>query len=181
MSTIILHRIKHFLLLGLVLLSACSQAQQTKPKQNKPTRDELIEANRKRLAQERKDIDKYIAANHYKMQQTGSGLYYMLVDEPTDTNTAITNGDRVVYAFIITTLSGDTVATSAKLGNRALTIGKENAEIGLHEALQLGYIGCAMRVILPSHLAHGISQNEFDVPPHTTLIYELTPIRIINN
>ncbi len=173
--------LKLFVLSALLHVTGCTDAQ-TKPANTTqpPTQEELIQINRERLKQERADIEAYIQLKGYNMQQSGSGMYIMYLTEPLDTHQAIQEGDRVEYAFSISTLQGDTIARSEDLGTRILSVGKENAEIGLHEALQEGYIGIRMLVILPSHLAHGISQNEFNVPPHTTLVYELKPLRIIN-
>ena len=164
----------------LVHLAGCTDAQNKPTPTQQPTQEELIQANRERLKQERANIDAFIKEHGYTMQQSGSGMYYLYKTEPTDTNEAITEGDRVEYAFKISTLTGEVIASSEELGTRTLAVGKENAEIGLHEAMQVAFIGVDMLVILPSHLAHGISQNEFNVPPHTTLIYELQPLRKIN-
>jgi len=165
----------------LVFLGGCSEAQNNPGStKQQPTQEELIQANRERLKKEREEIRKFIKNNKLNMKQTGSGMYYMLLDQPSDTSAQIIEGDRVEYTYIITMLDGTPVANSDELGNKAITVGKENAEIGLHEAFVLGYIGCRMVVILPSHLAHGISQNEYNVPPHTTLLYELKPLKKIN-
>lgn len=114
------------------------------------------------------------------MKQTGSGLYYMFLTEPTDTNQRVEDGDRVLYDFKISLLDGTYVNGSAESGQRTLTLGKQQAEIGLHEVFLLSFTNCPMLIILPSHLAHGISQNEDDIPPRATLIYEINPRKILN-
>jgi len=169
-------------LAGLVLLAACTNGQNNSgnTQQSEADQQQLIEANREFLKNERTQIERFIAANGFTMKQTGSGLYYMFLQVPTDTNYAIKEGDRVEYDFKISLLDGTFVNSSAVSGRRSLTVGKEQAELGLHEVFLLAATDCPMLLILPSHLAHGISQNEDDVPPRATLIYEINPRKILN-
>lgn len=174
--------IKRVVLAVSIMLSACTTGQNSNGITENPedNQQKLIDANREFLKQERNQIDRFIQANGFAMQQTGSGLYYMFLQTPTDTNIAIKDGDRVEYDFKISLLDGTFVNSSAMSGRRTLIVGKEQAEIGLHEVFLLASKDCAMLIILPSHLAHGISQNLDDVPPRATLIYEINPRRILN-
>jgi FKBP-type peptidyl-prolyl cis-trans isomerase len=172
-----------FCVLGLLLLMAsCTTGQNNggQTAQEKAEEQSLIDANREFLKKERAQIERFIKANGFVMKQTGSGLYYMFLTEPTDTNQQVKDGDRVQYDFKISLLDGTYVNGSAESGQRTLTLGKQQAEIGLHEVFLLSFTDCPMLIILPSHLAHGISQNEDDVPPRATLIYEINPRKILN-
>ncbi len=167
----------------LVLLSACSEAQTEEPSggEQKPTQEQLIDKNRELLEQERERIAKFIAANGFEMKQTGSGMYYMQLSESTlNGDTGIKEGDRISYNYRITLLDGTPVANSIDDGARNILVNKDQAAIGLHEAFLLMNVGDKMLFIVPSHLAYGISQNEDDVPPHSTVIYELEPLEKLN-
>jgi FKBP-type peptidyl-prolyl cis-trans isomerase len=167
----------------LVLLSACSEAQTEEPKgpEQKPSQEQLIDKNRELLEQERNRITEFIEANKFEMKQTGSGMYYMRLSESTvNGDTSIKEGDRVSYNYRITLLDGTPVANSIDNGTRNIVVNKDQAAIGLHEAFLLMNVGDKMLFIVPSHLAYGISQNEDDVPPHSTIIYELEPIEKLN-
>ncbi len=165
----------------LMLLSGCTNGQSNGGvSQAEVDQQKLIESNREFLKKERAQIERFIKANGFEMKQTGSGLYYMFLTEPTDTNKQVKDGDRVQYDFKISLLDGTYVNGSAESGQRTLTLGKQQAEIGLHEVFLLSFTNCPMLIILPSHLAHGISQNEDDIPPRATLIYEINPRKILN-
>jgi FKBP-type peptidyl-prolyl cis-trans isomerase len=173
--------VRHICVAIIFLSVGCSEAQTEDPTQKdpRPTEEQLIEENRAFLKNERERITQFIKKNDFEMQQTGSGMYYMLLEESAE-KAQIKEGDRVEYEYRITLLDGTPVANSTEDGNRALAIGKEQAEIGLHEAFLLLSLGDRAMFIFPSHLAHGISLNDDDVPPRSTLIYELKPIRKIN-
>jgi FKBP-type peptidyl-prolyl cis-trans isomerase len=167
----------------LVLLSACSEAQTEEPKgqEQKPSQEQLIDKNRELLEQERKRITEFIEANKFEMKQTGSGMYYMFLKDSSYTGDfRFTEGDQIKYHYRITLLDGTPIANSKDDGTRVITINKDNTHIGLHEAFMLMTIGDEMLLILPSHLAYGISHNEDDVPPRSTIIYELKPIEKLN-
>ena len=173
--------LKFAVLVLLLLMAACTTGQNKEEQTEQQQADEqsLIDANREFLKKERTQIDRFIKANGFVMTETGSGLYYMFLTEPTDTNIQVKDGDRVLYDYKISLLDGTYINGSAESGPRSLTLGKEQAEIGLHEVFLLSYTDCPMLIILPSHLAHGISQNEDDVPPRPTLIYEINPRKIL--
>lgn len=167
----------------LVLLSACSEAQTEEPNrpEQKPTKEQLIDKNRELLEQERSRILKFIEANGFEMKETGSGMYHMFLKDSSYTGDfRFKEGDQIKYRYRITLLDGTPIANSKDDGTRVITINKDNTHIGLHEAFMLMTIGDEMLVILPSHLAYGISQNEDDVPPRATIIYELKPIEKLN-
>jgi FKBP-type peptidyl-prolyl cis-trans isomerase len=175
--------IKPLIISVLVLLSACSEAQTESPKKpvEKPTQEELIDKNRQLLEHERERIDRFIEANGFNMQQTGNGIHYMFLKDSSYTEEfQFKEGDKVEYRYRITLLDGTPIANSKDDGTRIITINKDNTQIGLHEAFLLMTIGDELLVILPSHLAYGISKNEDNVPPHATVIYELKPIKKLN-
>ncbi len=174
---------KQFFLLSLVLFTACSEAQNEKPQpvKQQPTQEELIDKNRKLLEQERENIKRFIEANDFRMKETGSGMYYMFLKDSSYTGDfKFKEGDQIKYRYRITLLDGTPIANSKDDGTRIITINKDNTQIGLHEAFMLMTIGDEMLVILPSHLAYGISQNEDEVPPRATIIYELKPVEKLN-
>lgn len=164
-----------------LLLYGCTEAQNNANPTQQPTQEELISKNRKRLAQERENINRFIEANNFSMQQSGSGMYYMFLTDSTYTGAeTFKEGDQIEYGYRITLLDGTPIANSEDNGLRIIAVNKDNTQIGLHEAFMLMNLGDEMLVILPSHLAYGISQNEDDVPPMATIIYELKPLRKIN-
>lgn len=173
--------LKFSFLLIFVAFSACSVAQPEENGQQEPktTEELLIEQNRELLKKERESIDAFIERNNFTMQRTGSGLYYMEI-KPSDNPQPIKVEDEIEYAYRISLLDGTAIKNSVDDGNRVIRVGKDQVELGLHEALLLMNIGERMLFIFPAHLAHGISQNIDDVPLRATLIYEIEPLKKLN-
>lgn len=164
-----------------VIFSACSVAQPEENAQQEPKTNEelLIEQNRELLKQERESIDAFIKQNNFTMQHTGSGLYYMLIKESSNPQ-PINVEDEIEYAYRISLLDGTAIKNSVDDGNRIIRVGKDQVELGLHEAFLMMNVGDRMLFIFPAHLAHGISQNEDDVPLRSTLLYEIEPLKKLN-
>ncbi len=136
-----------------------------------------IEARRDFLKKERESIEAYQKDNNLKLSRTGTGLYYKIIkDQPG--NDTIKTGDVVEYAYNIYSLDGHLLYSSEGIGAASLKIDKQEAEIGLHEALKLLGLGDEGLFILPSHLAFGVAGNQDKVPPMTPLRYELKVINI---
>lgn len=169
-------------LVGFMLLTACSEAQnEDTSTSQKPTEQELIDKNRELLKQERARISKFIEANGFNMEQTGSGMYYMfLKDTAYIGELKLREGDQIEYRYRITLLDGTPIANSIDDGTRTIAINKDQSVIALHEAFQLMTVGDKLLLIAPSHLAYGISKNDDGVPPHASVIYELEPIEKLN-
>jgi FKBP-type peptidyl-prolyl cis-trans isomerase FkpA len=55
----------------------------------------------------------------------------------------------------------------------SFVIGRDQVESGLHEVLLLMHLGDRAKVILPSHLAFGLTGDSGKIPSHATLIYDL--------
>lgn len=171
-----------FLLAAAMALVGCTEAQQSPRKKTPPQQkqDLLIEQNREFLRKEREQIEAFIAKNEFEMQRTGSGLYYMVLEPAPANAPQITEGQRIEYAYRIALLDGTPIKNSEKDGLRIIRVGKDQVEVGLHEAFMLAKIGSKMLFIVPAHLAHGLSTNADDVPPRSTLIYEIEPLKQLN-
>ena len=63
--------------------------------------------------------------------------------------------------------------SSKEDGPRSFMIGQDNVETGLHEAVTYLKLGDKAHVILPSHLAHGLTGDNNKIPPRSTVIYNL--------
>jgi FKBP-type peptidyl-prolyl cis-trans isomerase len=161
-----------------MLSCECSSrnGQQPYPDQNS-VESNRIEARRDFLKKERESIEAYQKDNNLSLQRTGTGLYYTITNDAPGTDSIVSN-DVVEYAYNISSLDGELLYSSEASGTATLKIDKQEAEIGLHEALKLLGLGDEGLFILPSHLAFGVAGNQDKVPPMTPLRYELKVINI---
>ncbi len=162
-----------------VLLVSC-QEKSTKQQSETQEKPDLIEENKAFLKQERERIEAFITGNNFDMQNTGSGMYYMKLSDTPKVKDEIKEEDIIEYAYRISLLDGTPIANSTDNGNRTIKIGKDQTLIGLVEAFELMELGDRYLFIIPSHLAHGLASNEDQVPPRSTLIYELEPLKKLN-
>lgn len=167
-------------LLITLILAGCQCGSAPSGKDNPYPEDpheRQIQNQREFLEKERASIEHYITDRKLAMERSGTGLYYTIVKDSVFGGTAET-GDVVMIDFSISLLNGEVLYTSQKNGPRTLRIDKEEAEIGLHEALKQLGVGDEGLFILPSHLAFGVAGDQNKVPPVTALAYEIKMLQL---
>lgn len=142
--------------------------------------ERMIQQNRAFLKQEREAIDAFVLENKLTMQRTGSGLYYVPLKTETAIGQRVIDGDVIEYAFDLYLLDGTPLKNSLEDGNRVINVGHDQVEIGLHEAFMLTHVGERMLFVFPSHLAYGIAGNTDNVPPRSTVVFEIEPLKKLN-
>lgn len=162
--------------LGIALLGAlvwscqCSGQEKDTTAPDTGRRVNRIEAQREFLQKEDASIQAYIQDRDLNMERSGTGLYYRIIPDslPGDT-TAIQPGDRVNFRSHVYLLNGRKIYQR----DRWLRVERQDAIIGLHEALKMMTVGDSGSFILPSHLAYGVPGDRKKVPPYTALHYYL--------
>ncbi|MDX5427695.1 MAG: FKBP-type peptidyl-prolyl cis-trans isomerase [Bacteroidota bacterium] len=145
-----------------------------------PSRDQIIERNREMLRKERELMDNFNDTNKLDLERSGTGIYYRVHYRSGDTLRA-REGDVVVFNYRSMLLSGEPLYNSPEGEPTQVRIGKEQIELGLHEALQLMNRGDSAVFILPSHLAFGVAGDQQKVPPNSPVLYEVFLIDVITN
>ncbi len=168
----------YLILLAILVISCeCGSGHNSTQPQRQRSPQEKIDDSRSFLEQERESIEAYIDDRQLDMRRSGTGLYYQIL-QVGDTPDSIYSEDLVEFEYEIYLMNGTLLYSSDESGTRRLRIDKEDAVIGLHEALKLLRLGDKGRFILPSHLAHGVAGDQNRVPPMTPLVYELKIINI---
>jgi len=162
----------------LILLFSCNQQNTEKQDTIPPSniKESLIEANKKAVKTEEQQINDFIRRVKWKMLETGTGLKYSIYKKG-DGEPAVT-GKVVEIEYTVSLLNGDLVYSSETLGNKVFTIGKGGVESGLEEGILLLREGDCAKIILPSHLAFGLMGDQRQIPPKTTLVYDIKVITI---
>lgn len=162
----------------ILLLVSCGEKE--KPKKRDISTQEMKDLSVQMNAWDEKrqddEIEQYVKAHNWKMEETSSGLRYMLL-KAGDGPLAKT-GEKATVSYKIYLLDGTLCYSSEKDGNKEVLIGKDNVETGLHEGLQLMHVGDEMRFVLPSHLAHGLSGDQSKIPPLSSVMYEIRLISV---
>lgn len=117
--------------------------------------DPFIQLNAHALSLENEEIDLYIQHHEWTMIKTGTGLRYMLLREGDGAKPI--EGNSVTLRFKTFLLTGEEIDNSEKSGDIHFVVNKSEAIPALHEAVQLMPYGSKARLIIPSHLAYGVS------------------------
>ena len=135
-----------------------------------------IKVNGDMIQVNRDVIDKYIQRHKWEMQETETGLYYMIYSKTTDAE--VNSGDIVEFSFKTSLMNGDVLYDSESTGNRKMKIDMNQEESGLNEGLKLMRKGEKAYFILPPHLAFGVAGDSYKIPPYSVLVYDVEVVDI---
>ena len=166
---------------GFICLISCCAPKETPQEQQPPmtkyeVQEALIERNRAFLKQERENINAYVDSSGSTFIQTGSGLYYSILQSG-DASITITDGDLVEYEYEITTLTGKFLKSSKESGNKKFKLLKDDNLVGVHEGVGLMHPQDEYLFIMPAHLAYGIT-TENGAPLNATLLYKVKIVSV---
>lgn len=143
---------------------------------NKDAGESLEKVNRYLVKSEKQDIENYIRRHGWRMEETGSGLYYEVYHS--GVGEIAQEGRVAVLDYKTWLINGELVYSSEVKGQKEFLIGKGGVESGLEEGILKLRVGDKARLILPAHLAYGLLGDEDKIPPRTAIIYELEFIKL---
>lgn len=119
----------------------------------------------------------FLAANKKKegVKTTASGLQYKILKAGTGATPKLT--DTVTAHYRGTLISGKEFDSSYKRGQPA-PFPVNGVIKGWVEALQLMKVGAKWQLYIPSELAYGARGAGQDIPPHSTLIFDIELLKI---
>lgn len=133
--------------------------------------ESLEEANRNFLIQEAGLINDYIEYHKLNVIQTGTGLRYQIHDQGDDD--LIEEGDIITLEYEVRLLNGNLIYSSENDGNKTFLVGRGGVESGLEEAVLKLSKNSVATLILPAHLAYGLTGDGNKVPHRATLVYKI--------
>lgn len=152
-----------------------NKVQTVQPKEEsaaKNEREATIQRNRDWVDDENDLIESYIERRKWKMKRTDTGLRYMVYEKGKGDNVG-QKGMRATVAYQISLLDGTDCYSATADEPSQVHIGFDNVESGIHEVLTYLHAGDKARVILPSHLAFGLTGDNDKIPPMATVVYDL--------
>ncbi len=163
---------------ALVLLS-CSGPQERKEKVDPVQYQEpLMEANKHAVKTENQHIEDFLRRYKWDMEESGSGLRYMIYKKGKGQKAA--KGMTATVAYSVKLITGDVVYSSEELGPMQFQIGKGDVISGLEEGILFLRLGDEAKFIIPSHLAYGLVGDGDRIPGKATLIYDLKLLKLNN-
>jgi FKBP-type peptidyl-prolyl cis-trans isomerase len=110
------------------------------------------------------------------MKETGTGLRYMIYRDGSGLKAE--KGKVAILNYKLWLITGDLVYSSETNGPKSFLIGKGGVESGLEEGILLMKVGDKAKMILPSHLAHGLLGDEKKIPPRTAIVYDIELVEL---
>jgi FKBP-type peptidyl-prolyl cis-trans isomerase FkpA len=165
------------LLILLLLFTGCRKVEKPVTEEEyRRTREALVGANRLLVEKDNEKIRAFVQRNNWNMHQTASGLWYMIIREGNGRPARV--GDMITLAYRLELLDGTLCYTSDSLGLKHFRIGQGGVESGLEEGVLLLKEGDSARLILPPHLAHGLTGDGKRIPARSIIQYEIDVIKL---
>ncbi len=152
-----------------VVLIACTPKDQAPAVQPEISPEELIQKNQGRVKTEENRIEAFIRRRGWNMTETGTGLRYEIYEG--GKGVAAEAGMKASLKYVISLLNGEVVYQSDEASS--FKIGKDEVESGLHEGVLMMRVGDKARMILPPHLAHGLTGDRERIPSNATLVFDV--------
>jgi len=151
---------------------SCGQTEKQQKKVNPADyEEELLEANRHVVKTEAQHIDDLLRRYKWDMEESGSGLRYMIYHEGKGMQAS--KGMVATIDYTVKMITGDPVYSSDELGPLVFIIGNGEVISGLEEGILYMNIGDKAKFIIPSHLAYGLAGDGNLIPAKSTLIYDV--------
>lgn len=129
---------------------------------------------------EREQIQIRLFLEHFKslkMKSTDSGLRYMIFKNG-DGQSVAKSGQTVYTRLKIELLNGTVCHETPKGETENFVLEHGDKESGVHEALRYMKKGDRAKLILPSHLAHGLLGDRDKIPPQSILYIDLELVEL---
>lgn len=123
------------------------------------------------MLEEKEQIDDFIRRRQWKMDETSTGLRYMIIKH--GIGAVARPGKTVKLDYSVTLLTDDTLYSGRKDGPIIFEVGKGQVITGLEEAILLLRVGDRAKFIIPSHLAYGLIGDQRKINHKASLVYDL--------
>jgi len=139
-------------------------------------KNSFVKVNKKLVKTEDEQINDLINRYGWKMNQTGTGLRYMIYKKGSGQKAGRMKTAKINYS--VSLITGDVCYSSKEEGPKDLLIGKSGEISGLEEGILLLRVGDKAKLIIPSHLAYGLLGDENKIPKRATLVYDIELLEI---
>lgn len=136
----------------------------------------LEEFNRNTAIFEEKVIQDYLKNHNLEMEKTGTGLWKDVIVP--GTGATIEDGKTVSLGFKVYMLNDSLCYSSDEKRPYTFVYGHSDMESGLHEGLENLKSGAKAKLIIPSHLGHGLMGDMKKIPPKTPAIYDIEVLSV---
>lgn len=158
-------------------LFSCQENKKEQPVEPRWTQEHSTKINQEFTKEEELRIRLYLKQREdWKVTETGTGLRYWIYEEH-DGPTA-KEGDRVQVKFEIQLLDGSEVYKTEENDLSTFKVDHADIESGVMEAIKHLSEGDKAKLIIPSHIGHGLLGDFDKIPPLEVLVVDIQLIKI---
>ncbi len=159
--------------LGLIL-SSCGAEEQEETNEFNWTKQNSSELSENLAQQEEVDIEAYLIMRpEWEMIETGSGLRYFIYEEGPEDGPTPRSGQDVEIELNINLLDGTECYSTESDEVLILRVDRSEVESGIQESFKHLSEGDKAKLIVPSHLAHGLVGDMDKIPPLSVLVIDI--------
>lgn len=162
-----------------ILLASCRRPEVKEEGSKDWSAAHSVDFNQELSIREELKIKTFLA--HYrelKMQETPSGLRYMIYQKANSSEPLAKEGQKAAIQVVVKTLDQKICYQTPLEEIEWLSIAHSEKETGIHEALLLMRKGDAAKLLLPSYLGHGLLGDRNTIPPQSILYIDLKLIEL---
>ncbi len=165
-------RINRYLLIVGLLLFSCSDHEKEKNTSIDWDQEKSTKFNKELAVEEQIQIKLFLEQHKsWKMTQTGSGLQYYIYKKGDGEQAKV--GDLAQVEMEVSLLDGTVCYKTNADEYEEFVVDKSNLETGVQEGVKLLQVGDQAKLIIPSHLAHGLVGDLNKIPPLTVIVVDI--------
>lgn len=168
-----MNRVSYIFIL-LVTLFACREEPEVSP-DIKWTKDQSTTLGKNLAEQEELDIKLFLEMHKdWEITRSGSGLRYYIYEN--GDGDSIRTGDVAEIQFVVSLLDGTECYKRVGDEYEEMVVDRSEIESGVQEGIKKMRVGDRAKLIIPSHIAHGLLGDRNKIPPLTPLLVDLSII-----
>lgn len=163
--------------IALIFLQCTNERKKTNEitfKDKEEYKEIMILSHQAFLLKEKERIDAYIDSTGKDFEKTGTGLRYHVYKN--GEGEKLVKGDIAVLKYKQYLLNGTELYLEDSSKVKELMVDFENVESGLNEALKYLSVGDKALLIIPAHLAYGITGDQKEISSQSTLLFDVNLI-----
>lgn len=160
-----------------LLLFSCKEDKSKEPTIPQWTQEKSMKINEEFTREEELRIRLYLKQRqNWKVTKTGTGLRYWIYEDHDGPTTK--EGNKVDVIFDIQLLDGTSVYKTKDHEFTTFKVDHSDVESGVMEAIKYLSEGDKAKLILPSHIAHGLLGDFHKIPPLEVLVIDIQLVKI---
>jgi FKBP-type peptidyl-prolyl cis-trans isomerase len=160
----------------LLFISCTGHSQKNVVDQNEID-ENLRKMNRDIVEKESKEVDEFISRHSFETTMTGTGLRYQIYFHGKGRKASLRDDVEINYKVYL--LDGTLCYSTDSSGPVKIHLGIGEQVRGLEEGIMLMVPGDRAHLVIPAHLAYGMTGDKLKIPPASALYFDVELIQII--